>query len=123
MKKLTLVGLLVSMTSFLWAQKADEIINAKEALRIESVLASDEMRGRRVNSPEIEKAADFIAEEFKAAGLKTWDGGDSYRQEFAMVSPRQVSLSARFDNQEVDSKNIIVVTSQADFNINQSSGY
>ena len=123
MKKLTLAGLLVSMTSFLWAQKADEIINAKEALRIESVLASDAMRGRRVNSPEIEKAADFIAEEFKAAGLKTWDGGDSYRQEFAMVSPRQVSLSARFDNQEVDSKNIIVVTSQADFIINQSSGY
>lgn len=123
MKRFTMTGLLVAITFFLWAQKADEIINAKEALRIESVLASDEMRGRRVNTPEIDKAADFIADEFKAAGLKTWNGGNSYRQEFAMVSPKQTSLVAKFDNQEADAQKIVVVTCQPDFNISQSSGY
>lgn len=123
MKTITLAGLLLTITSFLWAQKTKDIINAKEALRIESVLASDEMRGRRINTPEIDKAADFIAEEFKAAGLKTWDGGPSFRQEFAMVSPKQVSLSATFDGQEADAQKIVAVTSQADLNISQNSGY
>ncbi len=56
---------------FVSAQKADEIINAKEVERIERVLASDEMKGRRVFTPEIDKAADFIAAEFKKAGLQT----------------------------------------------------
>ena len=37
------------------------IINVKEVERIENVLASDEMRGRKIYSPEIEKAAEFIA--------------------------------------------------------------
>ena len=123
MKKFTITGLLVSMTLFLSAQKAEDIINAREAWRIEDILASDEMRGRRVNSPEIDKAADFIAQEFKSAGLKTWDGGDSYRQEFAMVSPKQTSLVARFDNAEADPQKVMVVTCQPDFNISQASGY
>ena len=58
---------MTTMTSFLFAQKTDNIINAKEVARIENVLAADEMRGRKTFSPEIDKAADFIAAEFKAA--------------------------------------------------------
>ncbi len=61
-----MTGLLVSITSFLWAQKnADNILTAKEAERIERVLASDDMKGRKIYTPEIDKAADFIAAEFK----------------------------------------------------------
>ena len=81
------------------------------------------MRGRKVYSPEIDKAADFIAAEFKAAGLKTWNNSNSFRQEFAMVSPKQISLSASFDNATVDPQKILVVTCQPEFNIDQSSGY
>lgn len=123
MKRIILTSFLLAITIFLFAQKAEDIINAKEALRIESVLASDEMRGRRVYSPEIDKAADFIAEEFKAAGLKTWDGGPSFRQEFVMVSPKQVSLTARFDGQDIDATKVVLITSQADVNITQNAGY
>jgi len=123
MKRIILSSFLLAITIFLFAQKAEDIINAKEALRIESVLASDEMRGRRVYSPEIDKAADFIAEEFKAAGLKTWDGGPSFRQEFVMVSPKQVSLTARFDGQDIDATKVVLITSQADVNITQNAGY
>ncbi|HKO81721.1 MAG TPA: M20/M25/M40 family metallo-hydrolase [Chitinophagaceae bacterium] len=123
MKKLIVTGLFIAITSFLLAQKTDAIINAKEVQRIESVLSSDAMRGRKINTPEIDKAADFIAAEFKAAGLKSWNGGNSFRQEFAMVSPKQISLVASFDNVTVDPTKIIVVTSQADLTIDQSSGY
>ncbi|MGZ5219225.1 MAG: M28 family peptidase [Chitinophagaceae bacterium] len=123
MKKLFVTGLLLSITSFLLAQKKDAIINAKEVHRIETVLASDAMRGRKVYSPEIDKAADFIAAEFKTAGLKSWDNGSGFLQAFSMVSPKQTSLVANFDNTPVDAQKVIVVTCQPELTIDQSSGY
>ncbi|MGZ8550048.1 MAG: M28 family peptidase [Chitinophagaceae bacterium] len=123
MKKLFVTGLLLSITSFLLAQKKDAIINAKEVHRIETVLASDAMRGRKVYSPEIDKAADFIAAEFKAAGLKSWDNGSGFLQAFSMVSPKQTSLVANFDNTPVDAQKVIVVTCQPELTIDQSFGY
>ena len=71
MKNIIVTGLFIATTFFVSAQKAENIINAKEVERIERVLAADEMKGRRVFSPEIDKAADFIADEFKKAGLQT----------------------------------------------------
>src|SRR3982751_1625359 len=120
MKKFLLGGLLITMTSFLFAQKADNIINAKEVSRIENVLAADEMRGRKTFSPEIDKAADFIADEFKKAGLQPWKD-KSYLQEFAVLSPVQTSLTATINGETVDPKNIMVVTSQPDLTVDQNS--
>ncbi len=122
MKKFFIGGLLTTMTSFLFAQKTDQIINAKEVARIENVLASDEMRGRKTFSPEIDKAADFIADEFKKAGLQPWKD-KSYLQEFAVLSPLQTSLSATINGETIESKNILIVTSQPDFTLNQNSGF
>jgi hypothetical protein len=129
MKKFFLTGLLVSITSFLLAQftssstvQVDAVINAKEAERIERVLASDEMRGRKIFSPELDKAADFIASEFKAAGLQAWKG-NNYQQEFAMVSPKQTSIAAAINGNAIDPKNVLVVTSQPELKTDQSSGY
>ena len=125
MKRFIITGLLISITSFLLAQTKDALtgISVNEVKRIEMVLASDEMKGRKVYSPEIDKAADFIAAEFKGAGLKTWNGSNSYRQEFSMVSPKQTSLVATFGNVEVDPSKVLVVTCQPEITVNQSSGY
>lgn len=123
MKKLFMTGLLVTITSFLWAQKIETIINAKEAARIEQTLAGDEMRGRKTFSPEIDKAAGFIATEFKAAGLQPWGKSKSYQQAFSLVSARQTSVSGVFDGKNIDPKNIIVITCQPDWKIDQSTGY
>src|SRR5215212_1877583 len=122
-QKIVLMGLLISMTLFLFAQKPDDIINAKEVERIERTLSSDDMRGRKTFSPDIDKAADFIASEFKNAGLQTWNNSASYRQEFAMVRPKLISVSANFEGNNIDPKNIIVVTCKPDLHIDQSSGY
>ena len=123
MKKISLIGLLMTTTFFVFGQKADNIINAKEVERIEKVLAADEMRGRKTFTPEIDKAADFIADEFKKAGLQTFNGASGFRQDFTMVSPKFISGSATFDNDQVDFKNVIVITCQPGFNINEKSGY
>src|SRR5215831_10450685 len=111
MKRYFVLGLCTVTTSFLFAQtNIDDIINAKEVERIERTLSSDEMRGRRVFTPDIDKAADFIANEFRKAGLQTWSNGNSYKQEFSLVRPKFISAYATFDGNVIDPNSIIVVT-------------
>jgi len=110
--------------SFLFAQpKVDDLINAKEVERIERTLSSDDMRGRRTFTPDIDRAADFIAGEFKKIGLQTFNNSKGYKQEFALVRPKFISASATFDGNAIDPKNIIVITCQADLHIDEKSGY
>jgi len=123
MKKLIVMGLLMTTTSFLFAQKADDVINAKEAERIEKVLAADDMHGRKVFTADVDKAADFITTEFKKAGLQTWDGSNSYLQSFVMVRPKFLSVSGSLDGKPLDQKNVVVITSQPEFKMDQNSGY
>jgi Peptidase family M28 len=135
MKKFFVTGLLLSATSFLLvpvscsAQKGtsvkeiDAIINAKEVERVERTLSADDMQGRKTFTPGIEKAADFIANEFKAIGLQTVNNSGSYHQEFVMIRPKFISVSAIFDRVNVEQKNIMVVTCQPQLKIDERSGY
>ena len=54
-------------------------------------LASDKLKGRGTGTPELEQAADYIAREFKAAGLKPVD--TSYFQRFPVTT--QAKLGSR----------------------------
>lgn len=131
MRKYFLSGLLTITTFFLFAQtKIDDILNAKEVERIEKTLSSDEMRGRRTFTPDIDKAADFISDEFRKIGLQPFlpgsqpgASGKTFRQEFAMVHPKFISVAATFGDNVIDPKNIIVVTCQPDLHIDETSGY
>jgi hypothetical protein len=123
MRKTLCAVLLLLATSFLFAQKADDVFNVKEAERIISFLASDEMRGRRVFSPEIDKAADFIAKEFQAAGLSKLNGATSFRQEFSLVRPKFISAAAIADGATIEQRNIIAITCQPQLKVTEQSGY
>jgi len=102
MKTLFVTGLFLLTTSFLLAQtKIDDVINVKDVNRIEKTLSSDEMRGRKTFTPDLDRAADFIAGEFKKIGLEDLqpsasqlaDDSDLYRQKFTVGSshPRQLT--------------------------------
>lgn len=122
MKSFSLAVLLLSAAP-LFAQKTDGIITAAEAARIENVLASDAMRGRKTFSPEIDKAADFIADEFRKAGLKTWNNSKSYKQSFSLSTAKQLELKASFDGRQLDPKEVVLITFQKELSIDQSSQY
>jgi len=111
------------INSFLLAQDLDAVITVKETERIVKTLAADAMRGRKTFTPDIDKAADFIAAEFKKAGLQTMSDYTGFRQEFVMVRTKFISASASFDGINLEQKNIIAVTSQLKLVINQGSGY
>jgi len=123
MKKIVVFGLFISTTFFVSAQKAEEVINAKEVERVERTLSSDDMRGRRAFTQDADRAADFIADEFKKAGLQTISGNNGFKQEFAMIRPKFFSASGNFDGEALDTKDIIVVTCFPQLKIDQSSGY
>jgi hypothetical protein len=123
MKKFFVMLLLTVTTFFIYGQNIDAIINAKEAERIEKVLSADDMMGRRVFTLYIDKAADFIAEEFKKAGIQTVKGNNGYRQDFEMVRTKFISASGNFDGNALDAKNIIAATCFPQLKIKESSGY
>ena len=123
-KKLLIVTLcLVSVTNLLHSQKAAQFINESETERIEKFLSSDDLAGRQIYTPGIEKAANFIANEFKQNGLATFKNSDSHLQSFSRMSTKFISAAGNFDGNNIDTKNIIAITSEANLDINDKSGY
>jgi hypothetical protein len=92
------------------SQIINKVITKSETERIERVLASDEMEGRRTFTPSIDKAAAFIAKEFEATGLKSMKGDNNFLQSFSINRPKFISLSATIDGSVIDTKQVIVVT-------------
>jgi hypothetical protein len=79
-----LTALPIALTAALFAAN----ISSDEYLGIIKFLASPEMRGRATGSPELEKAAAYIRDQFRGMNLKPVSG-DSYYQDF------EVTTSAR----------------------------
>lgn len=74
-------------------------------------LASDELAGRGVFTPEITVAAEFIAKRFKEAGLVPLEGQLDYQQEFFLYNLKPKSLDVKINSEVVDVNNIAVATS------------
>ncbi len=122
-KKFLLTGLLFSIITFINAQDINKIINATEVERIEKILSADDMQGRATFSAGIDRAADFIKQEFKKTGLETPNNSGSYIQDFYLTKSKFIDAKALLDGQVIDKNNIVAFTSNPDLYINQDSGY
>ncbi|RYY48452.1 MAG: M20/M25/M40 family metallo-hydrolase [Chitinophagaceae bacterium] len=116
-------GLMLAALTSAAQTNLDKIINAKEVERIERVLASDDMRGRKTFSPEIDKAADFISAEFKKAGLQYFNGLNSYKQPFNMMKAKFISASGSINGETILADNIIAVTTEPSLKLDDKAGY
>jgi len=123
MKKLSISLLFVSITLLSSAQTNSDAIKEKEVQRIETILSADDMQGRKAFTAGSEKAADFISNEFKQIGLKTFNNSAGYKQTFTMTEPKVLSVSASFNGKSVDTENVIVFTCLPDFKITEKSGF
>ncbi|MBG9376530.1 M20/M25/M40 family metallo-hydrolase [Panacibacter sp. DH6] len=122
MKKISLL-LLSAISTTCFSQKIDKLINAKEVERIEKTLSADDMQGRALFTPGIEKAAAFISDEFGKAGLQKLDGAQSYLQSFYMLKPLQQSISANANGEAIAENNIIVITTKPELTVNNTAGF
>ena len=105
------------------AQKSAEAISISEVERIERMLASDEMLGREAGKPGSDKAAQFIASEFTKAGLAPLTGAADHLQSFSLVEAKLLEAKGELDDQALDSKNIFVLTTTADLEVDEKSGF
>ncbi len=123
MVKYILFFFLLNVSTISIAQSINKIINVKEVERIESVLSSDAMEGRGIGTEGLQRAADFIAAEFKRIGLKPLKGSSTFKQEFTLLKPKQISINATVYGLLLDPKNISVITCQKDLILSNNSGY
>ncbi len=105
------------------AKAQNKIINPKDVTTIMNVLASDNMKGRKAFSPEIDSAAHFIAKEFSDAGLKYFDGLSGYLQTFYMISNKDYKATGVADGKELANENIIATTPLEHLKVSENSGY
>ncbi len=85
---------------------AQEIVNVAEVTRILNTLAADDMEGRASFTPGIEKAANFIAEEFEKIGVAPFAEED-YRQTFYVNRISPASWAVTFDGENIEEGNVI----------------
>ncbi|MFV0605661.1 MAG: M28 family peptidase [Niabella sp.] len=122
MKNIILLGsLFIGLTTV--AQKKEPIIKVDETTKIINHLASDEMKGRKTFSPEIDKAAFFIDDYFRKAGLRALNNAPSYLQTFYMASAKQTNLSGQINGTLLTGNNTIVITTQKELRVTANSGY
>ena len=105
------------------AQKTKDLITEKEVERIERILASDEMMGREAGKPGGEKAARFIADEFKKTGLLTWQKSQDYLQPFKLVVPKLLEVKGEMNDKELDPKRLFVLTTKPELEVDEKAGY
>ncbi len=80
----------------LWAAKTDTTaFDPDRYLNHIKYLASPELKGRASGSPELEKAAAYIADQFRADGIKPADG-KSYLQPFQVTTAAKLGRGNRF---------------------------
>ncbi|RKR81516.1 Zn-dependent M28 family amino/carboxypeptidase [Mucilaginibacter gracilis] len=77
------------------AQDVNRAIKNKDVERIIKALSADDMQGRATFTPGIEKAARFIENEYKKAGLVPLTGNANFRQNFTMTrtTPLKTAVS------------------------------
>jgi Peptidase family M28 len=123
MKKTILLFISGCITCFSFAQDIDKIINATEVERIEKILSADDMQGRKTFSPGIDKAADFIAEEFSKGKLKFFGKAKSYFQDIVMAKAKPISISGMLDDDSLNAGNVAANTTLAEINIKALNEY
>ena len=74
-------------------------IDPQQYLENIRILASDQMKGRATGTPELDKAAEYIAEQFRSFGLKP-PPGNGYLQSFEVTVSAQPGAANRFEYAE-----------------------
>jgi hypothetical protein len=102
-------ALLLSLSGVAGAQNLKPITQEK-ATRLVKTLSADDMQGRASFTPGGEKAADFIAAEFRKSKLKPLPGSSSFKQTFKVFRVTPHELEVKLNGQKVAPENVFANT-------------
>jgi hypothetical protein len=91
-------------------------IQEPEIERILKTLAADDMQV----SPGIEKAASFIENEFREAGLQPLQGEESFRQQFTVTRIKPSSTNISINGNSIADSQVIVYTDKGNLDWNSN---
>ncbi len=118
---LRILGLYVISVFFLAGcaarQSTNQIVDTKEVARLLNTLAADDMEGRASFTPGIERAANFIATEFKKIGLTPYSE-DNYRQTFHVTRISPATWEIILDGNEIPKDQVIISSNSPGVNWN-----
>ena len=124
MKKTFLVTIAICSSSFYsCTENIDQIINVKEVERIERILSSDEMEGRKTFTAGIDKAADFIATNFEESNLKFFGENGSFFQHITMVKASVGDAMGKLDREVLNLTNVAVNSTEKELHVDSLSDY
>jgi hypothetical protein len=101
---------LLLVVLFSGCKQRDSEIGRPEVERILNTLASDDMEGRGTFSQGIDRAAEFLSEEFDDIGLEKLDGENGYLQSFEYYSVAPDHAEITVAGSPVSGDNIIVTS-------------
>lgn len=106
--------------TFAWAlvtpAAAQKQIKEKEVARIVRTLSADDMQGRQVFTPGIQKASQFIQQEFKKIGLEPLPGLTSYEQAFTVIQVTPIATSVTINGEDMPAASVITSVAQETVN-------
>jgi hypothetical protein len=123
MKKILVSLAILCIGLFSCTPKIGSIINKSEVERLEKALSADDMKGRKIFSPELDKAADFIAAEFKKSNLEYFGENESYLQSFGMLQATPSEVNGSLDEQPLTTSNVTVNSTSSTVEINSLTDY
>lgn len=103
-------------------QSTQRVVDSSEVKRVLHTLAADDMEGRAVFTPGIERAADFISAEFKKIGLMPFSNEPDFRQTFEVVQIRPSTQEVTLDGVALPEQDIIVSSNSPGVNWNNDPG-
>src|SRR5690606_13498810 len=102
-------------------QKTDPALNREEVTRIIKTLSADDMQGRGSFTPGIDRAAAFIEDEFRKAGLQPLDGENSFRQEFKVTRVSPGLTNVLVEGKSIDPANVLVMSDRNSLSFDNNS--
>lgn len=111
MKSLLTASIFLVSFGFISGCKSSAQIDEAYVTKVVTTLAADDMEGRRMFTPGIEKASKFIQNEFKEIGLEYVNGLRSYEQQFNIYSLTPKSVSVSLNGRAISAENVIASVS------------
>lgn len=120
MKKLLLATITTAMLSAC-AGSSTKVATIDKTTLVNDInyLASDELKGRKSFTPEIDMAADYIVSRFKQIGLTTLAGLPDYKQSFSLyqIKPTSTSVVVNGEIMPADKAFVIASRERIDWNL------
>ena len=100
-----------------------EMIPSEQVIKDITYLAGDDLKGRASFSPEIEKAADYIAKRFADIGLKPLasNKNGSFLQSFTVHQIKPQVLAVSLNNNDISDENLAIASTMAKLSWQQGS--